>query len=209
MEPVIVLLLIGFIYVILFGGLSWMRREGLSTRFAIEAIIFTLLVSAFVYLTKISFHPAIFMVILYLITVRVRLLIDWANNTARSGDYKNAEQLYELALKAYPDPVNLLMVKVNQGVCWLQQGKLDEAIDVFKYVLSRVDEGIVGIKYEAATHYNLGIAYRRKGMEQQAAVEFNNVLDIFPSSVYARRAEDALNEGQQLKSIGEEESKQE
>ena len=44
----------------------------------------------------------------------------------------------------------------------------------------------------ALTHYNLGIAFRRKGLESQAVKEFNTVLEIWPVSEYARAASNAL-----------------
>jgi tetratricopeptide (TPR) repeat protein len=125
--------------------------------------------------------------------MRIRLLVDWANNMARKGDFSDAERFYEFSFRLFPDPISKLMIKVNQGVCWLQQRKLDEAILVFKDILNKENEGDLGIKYKAATHYNLAVAYRRKGMESQAIVEFNRVLDVLPASVYAHRAEAALN----------------
>jgi len=55
----------------------------------------------------------------------------------------------------------------------------------------------LGLRHEAAAHYNLGAAYRRKGLEAQAIREFNAVIDTWPASPYARRAEDALEQGRQ------------
>ena len=47
-------------------------------------------------------------------------------------------------------------------------------------------------KHECATHYNLAVAYERKGMDAQAVVEFNAALDTWPGSEYGRRAAAAL-----------------
>jgi tetratricopeptide (TPR) repeat protein len=193
MENASALLLLGLIYTIILGGLTWLRREGLSAQFAIESITLTVVVSGVVFLTQVQFHPALFVILLYLVTMRIRLLVDWANNMARKGDFSDAERFYEFTFRLFPDPISKLMIKVNQGVCWLQQRKLDEAILVFIDILNKENEGDLGIKYKAATHYNLAVAYRRKGMESQAIVEFNRVLDVLPASVYAHRAEAALN----------------
>jgi outer membrane protein assembly factor BamD (BamD/ComL family) len=39
------------------------------------------------------------------------------------------------------------------------------------------------------------VAYRRKKMDAQATLEFNAVLDTWPVSEYARRAQAALDRG--------------
>jgi TolA-binding protein len=76
----------------------------------------------------------------------------------------------------------------------LQQGSLDEAIAQFQHVLEKSDKSYLGVKYEAAAHYNLGVAFLRKRMDAQATVEFNAVLDTWPASEFARRAASALEQ---------------
>jgi tetratricopeptide (TPR) repeat protein len=188
----IILLLVGFSYIILFGAVSLLRREGLSRRFAFEALIITLLVSGLTTLTGIQPHPVLFLILLYLLTMRVRLLVDLGNIFARRGQFEFADKLYNLAASLWPDATNSLILRVNQGTSLLQQKKLDEAISIFNEILEQAEQGYLGVKYEAATHYNLGVAYLRKNMDARASIAFNAVIDTWPASEYARRAEVAL-----------------
>jgi len=195
----VLLLLVGFAYIVLFGGLSLLRREGLSLRFALEAVVFTGLVSGLTALTGLSIHPVFFLLGLYLITMRVRLLVDIGTLFARRGRFSQAERVYQLAARLWPDLSGSLVLKVNRATALLQSGKLDQAIAVFKETLDQKDSGFLGRKYEAAAHYNLGVAYLRKGQDAPATVAFNSAIDTLPASEYARRAARAL-EKQQHKS---------
>lgn len=192
MNSSMLLLIVGFAYIVLFGGSSLLRREGLSMRFAIEAVIFTALVSGLVALTGYSFHPVLFLLLLYLLTMRVRLLVDLGNLFAKRGQFRRADQLYTLASRLWPDQSGRLILLVNQATALLQQNNLDAAIAMFSDVLQQAEKGYLGVKYEAAAHYNLGVAYQRKSMPARAAVEFNAVLDTWPASEYGRRATAAL-----------------
>lgn len=192
MSLPVILLLEGLAYTVLFGGLSLLRREGLSAQFAIEATIITVIASGLTALSGFPTHPILFLIILYLITMRARLLVDVGNVLAQRGQLAHAGRLYTLATRLWPDKTSRLIVQVNQGAACLQQGALDEAIDILKGVLQQAGQGYLGVKHEAAAHYNLGVAYRRKKLDAQAIVEFNAVVDTWPASEYARRAEAAL-----------------
>jgi tetratricopeptide (TPR) repeat protein len=191
----LILLLEGLLYTFLFGGLSLLRRERLSNQFAIEAVALTAMISGLTALTHFPTNPILFLCVVYLVTMRVRLLVDVGNAFAQRGRLARADQLYALALSLWPDQTGRLIVQINQGVSRLQQGALDEAQAIFKDVLQKADQGYLGIKYEAAARYNLGVTYRRKKMDAQAVVEFNAVLDTWPASEYARRARAALEQG--------------
>lgn len=192
MSSPILILLLGLTYIIIFGGLSLMRREGLSLRFAMEAVSLTLIASALSALLTISVHPVIFFVLLYLLTMRVRLLSDVGTFFARRANFAMADRLYNLALHLWPDAASRLIVKINQATALLQRNQLDQAITLFNEVLLGAKEGYLSIKYESATYYNLGVAYQRKGLEGQAIKAFNTVLDTWPSSIYAQGAMQAL-----------------
>lgn len=192
MSLPIILLIEGFSYIVLFGAVSLLKREGLSRRFAIEAMIFTLIVSGLTALTGIQTHPVLFLVLIYLLTMRVRILVDLGTIFAKRAQFEQAEKLYNLASSLWPDATNGLILKVNQGTSLLQQKKLDEAIAIFDDVLKQAEQGYLGVKYEAATHYNLGVAYLRKNMDARASIAFNAAVDTWPASEYARRAEVAL-----------------
>jgi Tfp pilus assembly protein PilF len=81
---------------------------------------------------------------------------------------------------------------MNQGVLALQQGRPDDAIATLRQVLSEASGGFLGARHESACHYNLGVAYLKKGLDAQATLEFNAVLDTWPASEYARYARIAL-----------------
>jgi outer membrane protein assembly factor BamD (BamD/ComL family) len=85
-----------------------------------------------------------------------------------------------------------LILQVNTGTLRLQQGALTEAVTILKGVIQKSNQGFLGIRYESAAHYNLAVAYQKKGQDALAVAEFNNVLDIWPTSDYARAASSAL-----------------
>lgn len=156
--------------------------------------MFTLIGGGVTALTGIQTHPVLFLVLIYLLTMRVRILVDTGNIFAKRGQFEQADGLYHLAANLWPDATNDLIIQVNQGTSLLQQKKLDEAIAIFTAVLRQAEQGYLGVKYEAATHYNLGVAYLRKNMDARASIAFNAAMDVWPASEYARRAEVALEQ---------------
>jgi tetratricopeptide (TPR) repeat protein len=194
MSLPVLLLIEGFAYVVIFGGLSLLRREGLSLRFAIEATLITLVVSGLTALTGYPTHPALFLFLVYLLTMRVRLLVDVGNSFAERKHFDRAEALYLLASRLRPDSAGKLIIQLNRAVMSMQQGAIDNAIAALTGILQKAGEGFLGLRHEAAAHYNLGVAYRRKGLEAQAIREFNAVIDTWPASPYARRAAEALEQ---------------
>ena len=187
-----ILPLIGLLYTLAFGGLSLLRREGLPIRFAFESILITVIATGLYILAGLPINPVLFLVILYAITMRTRLLVDVGNMLARRGNFQAAAQTYRLALRLWPDDTGRLITQIDQGVLALQLGRLDEAIDTFKHVLDEAAGGYLGIKHESGCHYNLAVAYQRQGLEAQATLEFNATLDTYPGSEHARRAAAAL-----------------
>lgn len=192
MSTPIFILLIGFVFVVFFGGLSLLRREGLSFRFAVEAVILTVAVSAFAYVSGLPIHPVLFLFALYIITMRVRLLVDLGNSLARRGRLPLAEKVYTLALNLFPDPSSRLIVELNQGAVLIQKGELEAAIAAFESILRRSDEGYLGLKNETACHYNLAVVYHRQEKTSKALNEYRQILEIWPASEYGRRAAAAL-----------------
>lgn len=193
MSAPALLLLVGLLYIVLFGGLSLLRREGLSSQFALEALIITGIATGLAVLTGFSIHPVLFLLVVYLVTMRTRVLVDLGNLFARRGDFGLADTIYNLASRLWPDRTSRLILQVNQATACLQQGRHDEAIASFQDILKSSEHGYLGVKYEAAVHFNLGVAYRRKDMETQAVREFNAAIDAWPASEYARQAEIALS----------------
>lgn len=202
------LLLVGFLYALLVSGLALFRREGLSTSFILESAVITLILSGLAAISGYPVNPVLFLIVLYLLTMRVRLLVDVGTVFARSGRLSLAERLYQFATGLWPDETGKLVILVNQGTAFVQQGRLDEAIAAFHSVLEKSNQGYLGIKYESAAHYNLGVAYLRKNLDARAAVEFNAVLDTWPASEYARRAESALEQRRRKNSSTSDQEKQ-
>jgi tetratricopeptide (TPR) repeat protein len=180
------------LYVLVFGGLGWVRREGLSIQFALETAGLTALLVGGSWLVGIPLSPFLFLLVLYLITMRSRLIVDLANLLASRERYEPAHRLYGLGLAWWPDAASRLIVQVNQGAAYLRSGELDAAIDILQGVLDSANRPRLGLKYEAACHYNLGYAYEKKGDEGRAVVEYNQAIDVMPGSVYAQAAKVAL-----------------
>ena len=122
MDPYLVLLAALLLYVLVFGGLSLLRREPLSARFAIEALVVGGVILAF-----------------------GRLLVG---------------------------------------------GRVPEAITVLQEVLQHT--GSLGIKLEATSRYNLGMAYLKQGQVGRARAQLTEAAELLPGSVCARQARRAL-----------------
>lgn len=196
-APHLLVALTGLLFVLFFGGLSVLRREGISLRFTFEAIVLTAILTAIVALTGMDLNPVFAVLLLYLITMRVRLLIDLGNFLARRRNHVAAGRVYALAQRLWPDESGRLLLQLNQGVLALHSNRLDEAVTTLHRVLEASESGYLGIKSQAASHYNLGVAYQRQGQDGQAALEFNRVLDTWPVTEYARYARIALNRRKQ------------
>jgi tetratricopeptide (TPR) repeat protein len=186
--------LIGLLYIVIFGGLAFLRREGLSLQFALEVIVVTVLVAGASLLIGFSIHPVIFLIVVYLITMRARLLVDLGNLLAGRGNRRPADALYRLALQFKPDATARQIVRLNQAVHLLQQRETNQTIAILEDLLTGA-EGDLSPKHKAAARFNLGAAYRRQGQEARATAEFNRVLDLMPGSVYAANAQAALEKG--------------
>ena len=193
MSLPLIILLVGLAYGVLVGGLSIFRREALSLRFAVEAATITVIVSGLAAITGWPVNPVLFVILLYLLTMRIRILVDLGSGFTRQRKYSLAGKLFAFAARLWPDAINELILKVNQATLFMQENKLDESIAMFTDVLHKAGQGNLGVKYEAAAHFNLGVAYQRKNLSGRATAEFNAVIDTWPASLFAQRAQEALN----------------
>jgi tetratricopeptide (TPR) repeat protein len=183
------LILVGLFYVFLMGIMSVLRREGLSGQFAVES----LLIVALAVLTGVIADPIVLFILLYLLTMRARLLTDLANLLYKRRGYAAAARCYRLALRLFPDRSSRFVVLVNWGIAHLHAGDLPSAITTLKGVLEAASEGGgLGLKHQAACHYNLGLACRKNGDEASAAQQFEQVIKLYPTSAYGQAAERAL-----------------
>ncbi len=193
MNPHLLILIIGIFYTLIFGGLSLLRREGLSTQFAVEVLILTILVEAIALLLGTTVEPLMFLIFIYLITMRGRLLVDIANALSSRGRQRDAMKLLQWSLRLLPDRSTRLVIQVNMGIVQLRRENPASAQDLFESVLKEEEErGGLGIKYEAACRYNLGQALMKLGNEAEAVRQFNETMVIFPNSIYSKAAERVL-----------------
>lgn len=192
LDPTLLLLLIACLFILTFGGLSYMRREGLSARFALEAVGVTVLLVGGASLLAVSLNPFLFLILLYLLTMRSRLAVDIANVLAQRGNYGPAFSLYGLALAWWPDAATQLIVLANRGAAELRSGQVEAAIRTLEGVLEPAKRHHLGRNAEAVSRYNLGVAYERRGETTKATQQFHEVVDLAPGSPYARAAAAAL-----------------
>ncbi len=189
MHPSLLILLVGFLYILGFNGLSYLRHQGLSSRFILEGLFLTGAGAALALAVPLS--PVLFLLALYLLTMRVRILIDLGNTIAARGSPEQALRIYDLALRLGADPVARRVAQINQGAALLKLGQNEEACRILREVVS--DQSVrLGAKYQAAACYNLGLACRRTGREAEAIQRFNEAIDALPGSVYAYGARQAL-----------------
>lgn len=194
MSNVLLIPLIGCIYIVAFGGLSAMRRQGLPLRFALEGLAITALALGLV-LLSVPIHPLLFLVVLYLLTMRVRLLIDLGNWFLSRGQYVRALGAYRLALRLAPGAVDRRIVLINRGATLLRMQQPEEARTTLEEALAG-EQVRLGAKYLAAGYYNLAVACQRTGREAEATRLFNLVLDVLPNSIYSKAAQEALKRRQ-------------
>jgi len=190
MHPALLILLVGLLYLLGFGGLSFMRQQGLSSRFAIEGLIVTAIGAGLTF-ASVPIHPVLFLIVLYVSTMRVRLLVDLGNWFTTREKYNRALALFGLALRLRPDAVTRQIALINHGVAQLRMQEPDAAYITLKEVLGE-KTALPGAKYLAAGYYNLGLACRRTGREAEAVRHFNEAIDALPNSVYAHGARQAL-----------------
>jgi tetratricopeptide (TPR) repeat protein len=192
-DPTLLLIITAGLYIVVFGLLSVLRREGLSVQFALEAIALSILIIGGAWLLGIRFSPVLLLLILYLVTMRSRLIVDLANLFARRERYDTAFRLYRLGLAWWPDAQSRLIVLANRGAAELYSGQTDASIATLEQVLLPENQSRLGPRYEAGTRYNLGLACERKGETARAAELFNQVVDVLPGSPFARAAQAALD----------------
>lgn len=191
-HPSLLILLIGLVYILGFGALSVLRRQGLSFRFAMEGLIVSAAGAALV-LAGVPLSPLVSLIALYLITMRVRLLVDLANWFTSRRQFPRALSLLSFALRLWPDAVGRQIVLVNRGVVELGMREPEVAYHTLQEALAY--ENIrLGTKYLAAGYYNLGLACRRTGREAEAIRHLNEAIDILPNSIYAIAAQQALKQ---------------
>ena len=191
MNPHLLTVVTALLFILIFGGLPVLRKEEPSLQLVAGVLILTALVIAASMLTGAYLHPIIFLILLYVITMRCRVLIDLGNMLSSWGYHQRALSLYRLSMRLGPDSPALLTALISYGAVLVRVGALDEAVRVLEEVLEKWGEDLPP-KHEAASHYNLAVAHLRMGNEGKAVREFNQTIDAWPPSPYAQRASAAL-----------------
>jgi tetratricopeptide (TPR) repeat protein len=191
MNPHLLTLLVALVFILVFGGLPVLKKEGLSLQLAVETLVLTGLSIGASLLIGFRLEPILFFIFLYLIVMRCRFLIDVGNLLSSRGHHQLALSVYRLAMRLGPDlPVHLTAL-ISYGAVLVRVGALEEAIRILEAVLEKGRERLQ-LKHESACHYNLGVAYMRLGRESRAVREFNETVDTWPLSPYAQGARAAL-----------------
>ena len=194
MNHHLMILILGLSYALLFGFLSHLKREGISLQFTLEASLITLLVTGVGFLTHSDTNPILFLVFIYMVTMRSRLLTDVANMLSGRGRQKDAIAVLQVALSLFPDKQTRLIVLTNMGIVQLLRKNPASAEAILSSVLDEAKEGGLGIRYEAACQYNMGITLRELGQEAKSVQHFREAADGFPGSSYGKAAQKALEE---------------
>ncbi len=191
-DRYLLILFVGLLYLVGFRGLSLLRQQGLSLRFALEGVTITA-IGTLATFASLPLSPVLFILILYAVTMRVRLLVDLGNWLVSRGRPQRAIELYRLGLGLWPDAVGRQLVLINLGVARLRLREPESAYQILEEAMSR-ETVRVGAKYLAAGYYNLGLACRRTEREAEAIRRFNQAVDVWPHSIYALAAQKALKE---------------
>lgn len=200
LNPTLLSLLVACLFALAFGGLGFLRREGLSIQFALEVAGLTLVMVGGAWLLNLQLSPFLFLIVLYLVTMRSRLVVDLANFLVRRKQVDLAFKLYGLGLAWWPDAASRLIVLTNKGAAELYTGRLDAAVETLEGALKEEERPRLGLKYEAACHYNLGYAYEQKGEEAKAITQYHETIELLPGSLWAKAAQAALKRRQKRES---------
>ncbi|MDH7488559.1 MAG: tetratricopeptide repeat protein [Anaerolineae bacterium] len=184
MGPWLVLLM-ALLYIVVFGGLGLLRREPLSLRFAVESLAFTALIYGIYWVSGFLMSPVLFVLLLYVITMRAQILVDAGNLVARMGKWDLARSLYGLGERLSVSDPSRWAARINTGACFLKEGRLEEAVQSLAALVGNADRGNLPPKHEAACRYNLGLALMRSGKCAEAVHQLNEVIELLPGSVYA------------------------
>ena len=203
MNPHLMIVALALCYILIMAGMSLARREGLSNQFAFEVLGFTALAEAGSWLSGTIISPILFLVVLYLVSMRGRLLVDLGALLSARGRQRDAISVMQLALRLYPDRATRLITLVNVGIVQLRRQNPASAERMLRAVLDEAGQkGGLGAKYESACYYHLGLACQRQDKLAEAVGHFNRAIEALPASIYARAAERALEQRRRGKDRG-------
>lgn len=197
MDPNLMILIVGLSYALVFSLMAMLRREGLSSQFLLEVLLLTALIAGGGTLSGSTAHPILFLVFLYLLTMRARLLTDLGMLLSNRGRQRDAIRAMQVALRLLPDPPTRLIVLLSMGVVQLRRQNPASAQELLQMSLETGQAGGLSLRNRAAAHYHLGLAVQRQGKDAQAVHHFHQAVESFPGSPYGREAERALEQRRQ------------
>lgn len=192
MESYLLILLLGFSFSILFAIMAILRGEGFSMQFTLEGVALTLITAAGDYLTGSDVNPVLFLIFIYVFTMRSRLLVDLANLVSNRGRQRNAISILQTALRLYPDRSARLIILVNMGIIQLRRENPKSAQEIFEMVFEEAKNGGLGMRHRAASHYNLAVALQKQGKDGMAVRHFREAAEGYPGSPFSKAAQQAL-----------------
>jgi tetratricopeptide (TPR) repeat protein len=187
MDPYLLLVVVLLLYALAAAGPSLLGRERLAWGQVAEILLWGIVLLAVAWLARIA-SPLLYLLVLYLLTMRVRLVVEVANALAARRQ-PGAQPLYALAGALALNPMDRAIVRVNQGAALLHNGQVAQATGVLEGTLRG---GRLGNRLGAACRCNLGLAYLRAGDRERGRALLRETVDLLPGSVYARRASIAL-----------------
>jgi tetratricopeptide (TPR) repeat protein len=194
MDPHILILIVGLSYTVVYGGMALLRREGVTSQFILETLVLTGLVAGGGYFTNSPANPILFLVFLYMLTSRSRLLVDLANMLSNRGRQRDSINILQVALRLFPDKPTRFIVLVNMGIVQLRRENPESARMLFETVIEESEDGGLGLRHQAACYYNLGLAFQQLGKGGQAVRYFKQATEVFPGSPYGKAAAKAIEE---------------
>jgi tetratricopeptide (TPR) repeat protein len=183
-------LLVGALFLAAFTGLTVLRRQKPSGRFLVEGGVLTAGAIG-LSLFGAPLHPILFLVILYLVTMRVRLLVDLSNVLTTRQRFAAALAVQRFAVRIGPDPASRQIAEISRGVTQLRMGDPQSAYFTLRGVL-REERVTLAARERAAGYYNLGVACERTSRAGEAERSYRQAIEALPSSIYALGAEKAL-----------------
>jgi tetratricopeptide (TPR) repeat protein len=191
-ESYYLILLLGFSYSLLFAVMAILRGEGFSMQFTLEGVVLTLIIAAGDYFTDSVVNPVLFLIFIYIFTMRSRLLVDLANLVSNRGRQRTAISILQTALRLLPDKSARLIIFVNMGIIQLRRKNPKSAQTIFETVFEDAHDGGLGMRHRAATHYNLAVALQKQGKEAMAVKHFRETAEGYPGSPFSKAAQNAL-----------------
>jgi hypothetical protein len=186
----LVTLLAGALFLGCFTGLTLLRRQKPSIRFLVEGGVLTAAAVALGVFVG-PLHPILFLVILYLVTMRVRLLVDLSNVLTGRRRFRAALAVQGFAMRLGPDLASRQIALISRGVTQLRMEEPQAAYFTLQGVLLG-EQVKLAVREQAAGFYNLGVACERTNHPQEAERCFRAAIEAMPSSIYALGADKAL-----------------